>query len=129
MLKIFFPYMDKFVIFYVDDLLIFSRTEEEHLEHLRLVFEKFCQSGLKFKFKKCALFKSQLEYLGHLITTEGIKPLQDKVDAILRLQPASMVTEVKHVIGIANYYKKFLPLLSEVIRPLHHIMRKNVPFE
>ena len=56
MLKIFFLYMDKFVIFYVDDLLIFSMTEEEHLEHLRLVFEKFCQSGLKLKFKKCTLF-------------------------------------------------------------------------
>ena len=84
MLKIFFPYMDKFVIFYVDDLLILSITEE-HLEHLRLVFEKFCQSGLKLKFKKCTLFKPQLEYLGHLITTEEIKPLQDKVDALLRL--------------------------------------------
>ena len=83
----------------------------------------------QLKFKKCALFKSQLEYLGHLITTDGIKPLQDKVDAILRLQPASTVTEVKHIIGIANYYKKFLPLLSEVIRPLHRLMRKNVPFE
>ena len=75
------------------------------------------------------MFKSQLEYLGHLITTEGIKPLQDKVDAILRLQPASTVTEVKHIIGIANYHKKFLPLLSEVIRPLHHLTRKNVPLE
>ena len=72
---------------------------------------------------------SQLEYLGHLITKERIKPLQDKVDAILRLQPVSTVTEVKHIIGIANYYKKFLPLLSELIRPLHHLMRKNVLFE
>ena len=121
--------MDKFVIFYADDLLIFSMIEEEHLEHLRLVFKKFCQSGLKLKFKKCALFNFQLEYLGHLITTDGIKPLQDRVDAILRLQPASTVTEVKHIIGIANYYKKFLPLLSEVIRPFHHLTRKNVPFE
>ena len=129
MLKIFFLFIDKFVIFYMDDLRIFSMTEEEHLEHIRLVFQKFQQSGLKLKFKKCALFKSQVEYLGHLITTERIKPLQDKVDAILRLQPASMVTEVKHIIGIANYYKKFLPLFSELIRPLHHIMRKNVPFE
>ena len=75
------------------------------------------------------MFKSQLEYLGHLIKTERIKPLQDKVDAILRLQPASMVTEVKHIIGIANYYKKFLPLLRKVIRPLHHLTKKNVPFE
>ena len=109
MLKIFFPCLGRFVIFYVDDLLILSTTEEEHLKHLRLVFKKFHQSGLKLKFKKCALFKSQLEYLGHLKTTEGIKPLQDKVSTILRLQPASMVTEVKHIIGIANYYKKFLP--------------------
>ena len=103
--------------------------EEEHLKHLRLVFKKFCLSGLKLKFKKCALFKSQLEYLGHLITMKGIKPLQDKVDAILRLQPASTVTEIKHIIGIANYYKKFLPLLSKFIRPLHHLTRKNILFE
>ena len=75
------------------------------------------------------MFKSKLEYLGHLITTEGIKPLQDKVDVILRLQPASTVTEIKHITGIANCYKKFLPLLSELIRSLHCLMRKNVPFE
>ena len=129
MLKIFFLYIDKFVIFYVNNLLIFSMMEEDHLDYLRLVFEKFCQSGLKLKFKKCTLFKSQLEYLGHLIITEGIKPLQDKVDVILRLQPVSTVREVKHIIGIANYYKKFLPLLSEPIRPLHHLMSKNVQFE
>ena len=129
MLKIFFLYMDNFMIFYVDDLLIYSITEQEHLEHLRLVFEKLRQSGLKLKFKKCALFKSQIEYLGHLITTEGIKPLTDKIDTILRLQPATTVTEVKHIIGITNYYKKFLPLLSKLIRPLHQLTRKNVPFE
>ena len=75
------------------------------------------------------LFKSQIEYLGHLITTEGIKSLTDKIDAILRLQTATTVTEVKHIIGIANYYKKFLPLLSELIRPLHQLTRKNIPFE
>ena len=93
------------------------------------MFKKFQQSGLKLKFKKCTLLKSQLEYLGHFITTDGIKPLQDKVGAILRLQPANTVTEVKHIIGISNYFKKFLPLLSEVIRPLHCLTRKNVPFE
>ena len=60
---------------------------------------------------------------------EGIKPLTDNIDAILRLQPATTVTKVKHIIGIANYYKKFLPLLSELIRPLHQLTRKNAPFE
>ena len=60
---------------------------------------------------------------------EGKKPLTDKIDAILRLQPATTVMEVKHIIEIANYYKKFLPLLSELIRPLHQLTRKNIPFE
>ena len=104
MLKIFFEYMEEFVLFYVDDLLIYSKTEEGHLKHIKLVFQKFREAGLKLKLSKCSFFKLQIEYLGHLISHKGIKPLPDKVQAILNLRPPKNITQTKHILGLIAYY-------------------------
>ena len=77
--------MEKFILFYVDDLLIYSKTEEENLEHIRFIFQKFREAGLKLKLSKYSLFKTQIEYLGHLISHMGMEPLPDKIQAILNL--------------------------------------------
>ena len=71
MFKLFFKYLDEFLVFWMDDLLIYSQTEEEHLKHLKLVFEKF-REGIKFKMSKYEFFKNEIEYLGHLVSGQGI---------------------------------------------------------
>ena len=127
MLKIFFEYMEEFILFYVDNLLIYSETEEEHLRHIKLVFQKFREAGLKLKLLKCSFFKSQIKYLGHLISHKGIKPLPDKVQAIVNLKPPENITQTKHILGLIAYYCQFFPVLSEIIRPINMITRKNIP--
>ena len=129
MLKIFFEYMEEFVLFYVDDLLIYSETAEDHLKHIKMVFQKFRESGLKLKLKKCAFFKSQIEYLGHLISSKGISPLPDKIQAIANLKRPNNITQTKHILGLVSYYRQFFPILSETVRPINRITRKSVPHE
>ena len=129
MLKIFFEYMEEFVLFYVDDLLIYSETAEDHLKHIKMVFQKFRESGLKLKLKKCAFFKSQIEYLGHLISSKGISPLPDKIQAITNLKRPNNITQTKHILGLVSYYRQFFPILSETVRPINRITHKSVPHE
>ena len=75
MFKLFFEYLDDFLIFYVYDIIAYSKTENEHVAYLRRVFEKFCYAGMKLKPSKCNFFKLYIEYLGHLISGMGIYPL------------------------------------------------------
>ena len=99
----------KFAMGYLDDIIIFSRTEEEHLEHLEKIFRKLREYGLKMKREKCDFFKKHLQYLGHLVLEEGFKPLQ--------------------FLGLAGYYHKFVPRFADLSRPLTHITRQNVEFQ
>ena len=79
MFKLFSEYLDAFLIFYNDDIIVYSKTENEHLDHLRKVFEKFYNAGRKLKPSKCDFFKLHIEYLGHLISGMGIYPLEQKL--------------------------------------------------
>ena len=69
---------------YLDDIIIFSKTEEEHLEHLETIFNRLCEAGLKLKLQKCSFFKKHIQYLGHLISDEGIQPLPEKLESIAK---------------------------------------------
>ena len=129
MLKIFFKYMEDFVLFYVDDLLIYSEMAEEHLKHLKMVFQKFQESGLKLKLSKCAFFKSQIKYLGHLISSKGISLLPDKIQAIANLKRPRNITQTKHILGMVSCYRQFFPILTETVRPINRITHKSVPHE
>ena len=119
MFKLFFKYLDDFLVFWMDDLLIYGQTGEEHFKHLQLVFEKFQEGGIKLKMYKCEFFKNEIE---HLIPGQGISPLKPKTN----LAPMTNITEVKHMIG---YYRKFFPMFSDIIRPLNELSKKNVPFK
>ena len=129
MLKIFFEYMEDFMLFYVDDLLIYSEMAEEHLKHLKMVFQKFQESGLKLKLSKCTFFKSQIKYLGHLISSKGISLMPNKIQAIANLKRPCNITQTKHILGLVSYYRQFLPILSETVRPINRITHKSVPHE
>ena len=109
MFKLFFEYLDDFLIFYVNDISVYSKTENEHLAHLRKVFEKFHYAGMKLKPPKCKFFKLHIEYLGILISSTGIYPLEQKIQAILDFDPPITVTQVWHIFGLVSYYRKFTP--------------------
>ena len=98
--------MDNFLAFWMDDLLIYSQTEE-HFKHIQLVFEKFCEVGIKLKMFKCKFFKSEIEYLGYLVSGKGIFPVKQRMKAINYLASATNITEARHMIDLIGYYREF----------------------
>ena len=125
--KLFFD-CDSFCIVYMDDLLVFSASEEEHLKHLEIIFEKFRNTDLKLKLSKCQFWKKEIEYLGHLVSQEGIKVMPDKINTVLKIKLPSNVKEAKSALGIMGYIASFIPMYSEVVRHINKLTRKNVPF-
>ena len=124
--KLFFD-CDSFCIVYMDNLLVFSESEE-HLKHLEIIFEKFRNADLKLKLSKCQFWKKKIEYLGHLVSQEGIKVMPDKINTVLKIKPPSNVKEAKSALGIMGYIASFIPMYSEVVRHINRLTRKNVPF-
>ena len=117
-----------FAIAYLDDIIIFSDNEEQHLEHLEIIFERLRRFNLKLKFSKCDFFKSQIEYLGHLITPYGIRPIPGKLRAIQDMPAPRTVKQVKQFLGLVGYYRKFIPRFSDIAKPLTLLTRKNTQF-
>ena len=113
---------------YLDDIIIFSNNELEHLQHLETVFKRLQDAGLKLKESKCDFFRSQIHYLGHMLSAEGIQPLPEKLDSITNMPAPENQTEVKQFLGLVGYYCKFMPHFSDIFRPLAKLMRKDTPF-
>ena len=121
--------LHKFAVIYLDDIIIFSKTEEEHLEHLRIIFQRLKEAGLKLKRSKCDFMKTQIQYLGHLISSNGIQPLAEKLGSIKNMPAPQSAKEVKQFLGLAGYYCKFVPWFSDLSRPLTRLTRKDVLFK
>ena len=119
----------KFAMGYLDDIIIFSKTEEEHLEHLEKIFKKLREYRLKMKREKCDFFKKHLQYLGHLILEEGFEPLPQKIKSIKNMPPPRTAKEVKQFLGLAGYYCKFIPRFADLFRPLTNLTRQSFEFE
>ena len=100
-----------FAMVYLDDIIIFSRTPEEHLKHIEIIFQKLKAAGLKLKESKCDFFKSEIHYLGHLISDKGIQPLPEKLDTIRNMPHPRTPKEIKQFLGLTGYYRKVHPLL------------------
>ena len=118
-----------FAFGYLDDILVFSLNMESHLEHLRVLFERLRSADLKFKEVKCNLLKKHIQYLGHIVSGEGITPLPEKLVSIQKMWPSKTPKEVKQFLGLIGYYRKFVPRFSDLARPLNALTRKNVEFE
>ena len=119
----------KFAMTYLDDIIIFSQDELQHLEHLEIVFSCLREAGLKMKRSKCDFFKSEIHYLGHLISPEGISPLPNKLDSIQHMPVLNSAKEIKQFLGLTGYYRKFVPRFADISRPLTTLTKKDVKFE
>ena len=97
-----------FTFAYLDDVIIFSNTAEEHLKHIQIVINRLKSAQLKLKKSKCSFFKRELYYLGHLLTTEGFKPQIEKVKAIHEMRPPTNPKGVREFLGMVGYYRKFM---------------------
>ena len=113
---------------YLDDIIIFSKNEEDHLRHLEEVFHQLRQAGLKMKHSKCDFFKSEIHYLGHLISTDGISPLPDKLDTIKNMPMPKDMKEIKQFLGLTGYYRKLVPRFADISKPLTQLTKKETKF-
>ena len=118
-----------FEIAYLDDILIFIETFEEHMLHLNTIFERLYEHRLKLKLKKCSFLQHQVNYLGFVIDQDGIKPDQKKVEAIRALPVPTCVKEVRSFVGMCSYYRRFIPNFSQIAEPIIDLTRKYAHFK
>ena len=126
--RIFKPYLDQFVIVFIDDILIYSGSEEEHAEHLRIVLQILREHRLYAKLSKCQFWLDSVAFLGHIVSAEGVSVDPQKVEAILNWKPPTSVTEIRSFLGLAGYYRKFVEGFSKIAAPLTRLTRKEEPF-
>lgn len=126
--SIFGPHLDSFVIVYLDDILVYSTSEEAHEEHLSTVLSILRKEKLYAKASKCEFFCSRTEFLGHIISADGIAPDPKKLDAIAAWPAPRNVTDVQSFLGLANYYRRFIRAFSGIATPLTSLTRKDNPF-
>ena len=119
----------EFVSVYIDDVLVFSRTLEDHLVHLRKVIERLEEAGLKLKPSKCQFIRKEVQYLGHLITPLGLMTNPRLVSAVSAFPVPRNVRETRQFLGLSSYYRRFIPLFAKIARPLHQLTKKNAHFE
>ena len=117
-----------FAMGYLDDIIIFSKTEEEHLQHLKEIFVRLHNFGLEMKREKCSFF-IHIQYLGHLVSEKGFRPLPEKSESIHKMPALRTAKEVKQFLGLIGYYRKFVPHFADISRPLTKLTRHNVVFE
>ena len=115
------------VLTYLEDVLIFSKSWEEHLQHLNTVFNRFKSASLKIKLSKCHFFKIQLHYLGHKISADGLELLPENLDAIKNLALARNVGEAHQILGLLEYYQSFASAFTDITMPTTNLLKKNVP--
>ncbi|GJZ00008.1 putative reverse transcriptase domain-containing protein [Tanacetum coccineum] len=123
------PYLDKFVIIFIDDILIYSKSKEEHAEHLKLILELLKKEELYAKFSKCEFWLSKVQFLGHMINSDGIHVDLAKIDLIKDWALPKTPTEIRQFLGLAGYYRRFIEGFSKIAKPMTKLTQKSMKFE
>ena len=110
---------------YIDDILVTGTTESEHLQTLDKVLTQLHDAGIRLRRDKCAFMLTQVDYLGHSISAEGLRPSEEKVRAISQAPPPTNLAQLRSFLGMVNYYGKFLKSLSSTLAPLYALLQKN----
>ena len=117
-----------FAFGYLDDILIYSPDVATHLKHLEQIFERLREVDLKLKMKKCSFLKKHIQYLGCIVSGDGIRPVPEELNSIQNMPHSYTSTEVKQFLGFVGYYRKFIPRYADIARPLNALIRKDVEF-
>jgi hypothetical protein len=120
--KVFMEYLDRFVVVFIDDILIYSKNDSDHEEHLRLVLQKLRDNQLYAKFSKCEFWLDEVPFLGHIISNGGILVDPVKVREIVSWKIPSSVTKVRSFLGLAGYYRRFIEGLSKIAKPMTSLL-------
>ncbi|GKA00584.1 reverse transcriptase domain-containing protein, partial [Tanacetum coccineum] len=123
------PYLDKFVIVFIDDILIYSRNEKEHEEHLKTILELLKKEELYAKFSKCEFWINTVKFLGHVIDSSGIHVDPAKIEAVKNWASPTTPSEIRQFLGLAGYYRRFIEGFSKIAKPMTELTQKNQKFD
>ena len=118
----------KVCLIYIDDIIVFSKTFDEHLSRLSLVFNRLREANLKLKPSKCHFARRSVKFLGFLVSSEGVSPDPDKLAVVKSFPIPRNVKDVRSFLGLCNYYRRFVEGFAQIASPLNHLTRKNVSF-
>jgi hypothetical protein len=127
--KVFMEFLDKFVIVFIDDILIYSKFEEEHATHLKLVLETLREHQLYAKFSKCEFWLKEVGFLGHVLSAGGVLVDPKKIQSVMDWEAPTTQTKVRSFLGLAGYYRKFVEGFSSIARPMTQLLKKDKKFE
>jgi hypothetical protein len=122
---IFREHLDDFVVCYLDDILIFSKNNEDHHQHVRLLLQKLREAGLYAKLEKCVFHQLQVDFLGYIISREGLSMDPKKIQTILDWKRLNSVRDVQYFLGFANFYRLFIQEYSKIATPLTRLTCKD----
>ena len=122
-------FLDKFVVVFIDDILVYSKNEEEHKEHLRLVLEKLREHQLYAKFSKCEFWLKEVGFLKHVISGKGIAVDPTKVESVTKWVAPTSVGEIWSFLGLAGYYRRFIENFSKIAKPMTELLKKDTKFK
>lgn len=121
-------HLDNFVVIYLDDILIYSRDARDHVQHVRMVLSKLQAADLQVNLDKCVFHASEVEFLGYVISHNGIRMDSSKVQAVLEWPTPASVRDIQVFLGFANFYRRFIQNFSKVVAPITRLLKKDVPF-
>ncbi|GJV85754.1 putative reverse transcriptase domain-containing protein [Tanacetum coccineum] len=122
------PYLDKFVIRFIDDILIYSRNEKEHEEHLKTILELLKKEELYAKFSKCEFWINTVKFLGHVIDSSGIHGDPAKIEAVKNWTSPTTPSEIRQFLGLAGYYRRFIEGFSKIAKPMTELIKDFVVY-
>ena len=129
MQRVFQPYLDQFVVVFVDDILIYSQSEWEHEYHLRIVLQLLRDHQLYAKFSKCEFWLIEVRFLGHVVSASGVSVDQEKVEAVMSWERPKSVFEIRIFLGLAGYYKRFIEDFFRIAAPMTRLTQQEVKFD
>jgi hypothetical protein len=126
--KLTHKYLDQFIVVFIDDILVYSATHEDHEEHLKTVLSILREKKLFAKLKKCKFWLKEVSFLGHVISEDGVAVDPRKIEAVTNWERPSNVNEIWSFLGLVGYYRRFVEVLSKLSGPLTALTKKNARF-
>jgi hypothetical protein len=125
---VFMPELDKFVVVFIDDILIYSKNLEDHAKHLHIILQRLQDHHLYAKFAKCEFWLDTVKFLGHTISKDGISVDPSNVQEVMDWKPPTSVHQIRSFLGLAGYYRRFIPDFSRIAKPMTELLKKGVKF-
>ena len=127
--RVFQPYLDQFVVVFLDDILIYSQLEKEHEGHLRIILQLLRDNQLYAKFSKCKFWLTEVRFLGHVVSASSVSVDPEKVEAMMSWERPKSAFEIRSFLGLAGYYRRFIEDFSRLATPMNKLTQKEVKFD